>query len=129
MQVVEALPLSDGFSVVDSRLARRALHSEFSVDPLHVDLQMELAHTTDDHLLRFFIDVDGEGRVFPLEFGQCFFQFDRTVVFGGFDGETHDWVWDEHALASCGEAVVCLREGVTGGAVDSKDGEDVTCLH
>jgi len=90
------------------------LHTELSADSFNVDLEMELSHTTDDHLFGLFIDIDGKSWIFSLEFRQCFFEFDCAVVFGGFDSETHDGVGDKHTLASDWETVVSLGKSVSG---------------
>lgn len=51
VKVVKCLSLGDGLSVVDTGLPCLAIDSELPLDPLNVDLQMELAHPADDHLL------------------------------------------------------------------------------
>lgn len=73
MQIIEILPLSDGFPVIDSRLTSCALHSKLSSDPLDIDLKMQLSHSTDDHLLGFLVNIDGECRILSFEFRQSLF--------------------------------------------------------
>ena len=75
---------------------------------------MELPHAADDHLFGLFIDVNGKSWIFSLEFRQCFFKFDSAIMFGGFDGQTHDGLGDKHALTSHWETVIGLGKSVSG---------------
>lgn len=51
MEIIEAMPLSDSFSIVDSWLTRLTVYSELSLYSFDVYLKMQLSHATDDHLL------------------------------------------------------------------------------
>lgn len=69
MQIIEIRFSSDGFPVVDSRMADCYINSELSFDSFNVDLEMELAHPADDDLFCLFVHICSKGRIFSLEFG------------------------------------------------------------
>lgn len=128
MEIIEWVSLEDGLTIVNTGLSGFAFDAKLSSDSFDVDLKMELTHTTDYHFLGLSIDVDAEGRVFSFEFGESFLEFGGGIRFGRFDGETHDGIGHKHAGASGGEAVIGNWEGISCGALDTKESEDITCL-
>ena len=87
---------------------------------------MELSHATDDHFLCLFVYIYEEGGILSFEFWYCFLEFCLSVWFCWLYCETHDWVWDEHALATSWETVVGLTKSISCWTVYSKNGKDIS---
>ncbi len=65
---VKILFLQNSFSVVDTGLACLALNTKFSLYSFDVDLQMQLAHSADNHFLSLLVYTYIESWVFSLKF-------------------------------------------------------------
>lgn len=126
VKVVEPVPLSDSFPVVDAWLTCFAIDAKLSFDSLDIDLEVQLSHPTDNHLLRLFVNIHAEGGIFPLEFGKRLLKLGGSVGLSRLDGETHDGIGNKHTHASDRETVVSLSEGIPCRALDSEDRKDIT---
>src|SRR2546421_5219223 len=58
---------ANGFAIRNLRLALVGLHAEFAIKAIHDDLEMKLAHSTDDGLATFLIGHHAERRIFLSE--------------------------------------------------------------
>src|SRR5262249_7556042 len=67
VRVVDLRAARDRLAISDLRLTGDDLAVVLALHALHVDVEVELAHAADDGLLRLFILVDAERRVFLRE--------------------------------------------------------------
>jgi hypothetical protein len=59
--------LADGFAVGHLGLAHVGFHAEFTLHAVNDDFQVQLAHTGDDGLARFFVGLDAERWIFSSQ--------------------------------------------------------------
>ena len=102
------------------------LNFVFATNSLNINIEMQFAHSSDDHLVGFLIGEDAEGWVLFTEALKRFAEFVRRTSIGGSHSHLDDRVWDKHVF----EGTHRRRRGVsvTTRAVDSHDGDNVAGL-
>jgi len=114
------------FAVRDLRFARDHLAVVLAPHALHVDVEVELAHAADDGLLRLFVLVHAEGRVFFREAIERL----RKVRLGGAvlrcDRERDDGRGHVHRRQR--QIDLAVRERFAGASLDAVERDDVACF-
>merc|ERR1719316_71695 len=90
VEVVKGRLLGDGFAEVDARLAVLRVHLVLPAHALHVDFEVQLAHSAANRLPRLLVHAHAEGGVLLLEALQRLGELRGSVARLGGHREGHD---------------------------------------
>ena len=90
--------LADGLTVRNLRGTHVRLNLEFALHAVNKDVEVELAHTTDDGLAGLFVELDGECRVFFSEALNSEAELLLVSLGLRLDGHLNNRVWEVHGL-------------------------------
>ena len=107
--------LADSLLVSHLGSAHIGLHLELTEQTINNDLQMELAHASDDGLAGLLIGIGLEGGVLFRQLHQCQAHLLLTSLGLGLDGDTDHGLGEVHGLQDHGGLFVA--QGITGGGV------------
>ena len=119
--------LADGLTVSNLGCTHVCLNLELTQQTVNDDLQMQLAHTSNDGLAGLFIGVGLEGRVL---FGQlCQRDAHLLVTSLGLrlDGNADNGLGELHGLQNDG--MILITQSITsGGVLQTDNSSDITCI-
>ncbi len=119
--------LGDGFAVGDLRRADVDLDLVGALEDVDLDVEVELAHALEDHLVGFLVGLDAEGRIFLDHLADGVAELFGVGLVLGRDGDGDDGIREHHRLE--GGRVFLVAEGVAGlDVLEADDGDDVTGL-
>ena len=119
---------TDSFTVGNLRLTYVGFYLELATHTVNDDVQVQLTHTGDDGLARFFVGPYAEGRIFLSQTAQS--QAHLLLVSLGFrlNGDGDYRFREFHTLQD--DRCAFVTQGVTGGDVLQADGSsDVACAN
>ena len=116
--------LADGLAVRDLRLADVGVHVELALQPVHQDVQVQLAHARDDGLTGLVVELHDERGVLVGELREAVAQLVLVGLGLRFDGDGDDGDRERDRLQD--DRVVGVADGVAGrGVLEPDDGHDV----
>ena len=119
--------LADGLTVSDLRCADVRLDLELTEQTVNNDLQMQLAHTSNDGLAGLFIGVGLEGRIL---FGQLCQRDAHLLVASlglGLNCNADNGLGELHGLQNDG--MILITQSITsGGVLQTNNSSDITCV-
>ena len=127
MGVLELLDrLADGLAVSNLRVTDVCFNLELALHAVNQDVEMELAHTADNGLAGFLIQVNGEGRVLFSQTLNSGTQLLLVSLGLWLNSNGDNRIREGHGLQN-DRSILCTQ-GVTGGGVlQTNEGVDVTC--
>ncbi len=124
MRVVEIGPLRDGFTISYAGIARGNFRVVFTLHPLDIDVQMELAHSFDDGFVGFRIHMGLERRILLGKAVQGFGHGHLRLVVFRHDCQRNDRFG--HVHRGHGHIDPRRHKRVSRRAFDPEEGADVT---
>ena len=119
--------LGDGFAVGDLWGTDGDLDLVGALEDVDLDIEVELAHAFENHLVGFLVGLDAEGGVFLDHFADSVGELFSVGLVLRSDGDGDDGIWENHRLE--GGGVFLVAKGVAGlDVLESDDGHDVACL-
>ena len=107
--------LADGLTVSNLRVTDVCFNLELALHAVNQDVEMELAHTADNGLAGFLIQVNSEGRIL---FSQTLNSGTQLLLVGlglGLNSNVDNRIREGHGLQN-NRSILCTQ-GVTGGGV------------
>ena len=126
--IVEVCSLTDSFSVSDFWLTYSYFSLVLSLHSLDVYIQVKLSHTLDDSLVRLWVYICLECRVFLCKSVESLGHVVCSLLVNRSDGKRDNRIWNEHTCHGVVER--WITESITACTVDTKQSCNLTaaCL-
>ena len=119
--------LADGLTVSNLGCTHVCLNLELTQQTVNDDLQMQLAHTSNDGLTGLFIGVGLEGRILFCQLCQRDAHLLVTSLGLRLDGNADNGLGELHGLQNDG--MVLITQSITsGGVLQTDNSSDITCV-
>src|SRR5690606_20839559 len=116
--------VASGFTVGHLRLTDVGFNVELALHAVNQNVQVQLAHTTNDGLAGLFVGAHTEGRIFLGQLAQCNTHLFLVSLGLRLDGNVNHRLREVHPLED--DLLVQITQGVTGGDVLHADqGSDI----